>query len=180
MQPPPVELPSFRDAVARFASGVTVVTTVDSNHRPVGFTATAFSSLSLDPPLILVCLARTATSHAAFRSASTFAVSILSTEQEGVARRFATKGIDKFAGLPVDRGSRSGLPVIPDATAYLECQTVELLDGGDHTILVGMVLAAASTERPPLLYFNRRFGAFCPDHVEGADPPMTPAGALHR
>lgn len=155
-----VEAVDFRNAMARFASGVTVVTTVDAAGQPAGFTASAFSSLSLDPPLILVCLEKRADSYPAFQAASRFAVSILAAGQADIAMRFATKGIDKFEGAPLVRGEATGLPLITGALAHLECRTYDLPDGGDHTIIIGEVLRAVSTDREPLLHFNRRFGRF--------------------
>jgi flavin reductase (DIM6/NTAB) family NADH-FMN oxidoreductase RutF len=180
MQQQLVEPTAFRDAVARFAGGVTVITTVDPTGRPVGFTATAFNSLSLDPPLVLVCLAKSADSHAAFLSAPTFAVSILAADQGSVARRFAIKGIDKFDGVPIGRGVVSRLPTVLSAAAHLECRIVDRLDGGDHTILVGEVLAVASTDRPPLLYFNRHFGGFVPKPGDERGRDRQPVTCLHR
>ena len=153
----------FRNALARFASGVTIVTTVDGGGRRAGFTASAFSSLSLDPPLILVCLEKRAESYPTFDAAEHFAVSILATGQTDVALRFATRGIDKFAGAPVVPGELTGMPLIEGAIAHLECRVHDRPDGGDHTIIIGEVLRAASTDGEPLLHFNRKFGRFEPE-----------------
>jgi flavin reductase ActVB len=158
-----VDTTAFRNAMARFASGVTVVTTMDDSGAWWGFTASAFSSLSLDPPLILVCLDRKADSHAAFDRAKYFAVSILAEGQSDTAMRFATRGADKFGGFEVERGPETGLPLIPGAMAYLECRMHERLPGGDHTILLGEVLHASNSESGPLLHFNRQFGSFQPE-----------------
>jgi flavin reductase ActVB len=155
-----IDTVDFRNAMARFASGVTVATTVDRAGQPAGFTASAFSSLSLDPPLILVCLDKRANSYAAFRSCEQFAVSILAADQEEIATRFATRDVDKFEGVTVVRGEVTGLPLIPEAVAHLECRVFGRPDGGDHTIIIGEVLRAASTDHEPLLHFNRRFGRF--------------------
>lgn len=151
---------AFREALARFASGVTVVTTRTDEGTPVAFTASAFSSLSLDPPLILVCLDRRADSYPAFVAAEHFAVSILAAGQAEQARRFAAKGTDKFAGAAVHRSEATGLPLVPGATAHLECRAYERVDGGDHVILIGEVLTAVSSDAGPLLHFNRQFGRF--------------------
>ena len=154
---------AFRNAMAQFASGVTIVTTRDEEGTPRGFTASAFSSLSLDPPLILVCLDRKADSHAAFEAAEHFAVSILAEGQGETAMRFARSGADKFGGFEVEPGSVTGMPVIPGALAHLECRMHDRLPGGDHTILVGEVLFAHTDERlRPLLHYNRAFGSFAP------------------
>lgn len=155
-----IDTTAFRDAMARFASGVTVVTTVDETGTPWGFTASAFSSLSLDPPLVLVCLDKLAESHAAFERAEHFAVSILADHQSEAALRFATRGADKFGGFETEEGGITGLPLVPGAMAHLECRMHDRLPGGDHTILVGEVLRAHSEDLPPLLHHNRTFGSF--------------------
>jgi flavin reductase ActVB len=158
-----VDTTAFRNAMARFASGVTVVTTTDAEGKPWAFTASAFLSLSLDPPLVLVCLEKRAESHPAFEQATHFAISILAEGQTDTAWRFATRGADKFAGVEVERGPETGLPLIPGAMVHLECRMYERLPGGDHTILLGEVLRADSNDRPPLLHFNRLFGSFQPE-----------------
>jgi len=152
----------FRNALARFASGVTVVVTRNGEGSFVGFTASAFSSLSLDPPLILVCLQKDADCYQAFMEAESFTVSILATGQSDMARRFATKSIDKIRGTLISRALSTGLPLIEGASAWLECRTYSRVDGGDHTILIGEVLAAGATGAEPLLHFNRTFGRFQP------------------
>jgi flavin reductase ActVB len=151
---------AFRDAMARFASGVTIVTAKSRQGSPVGFTASSFCSLSLRPPLLLVCLQKDADCYAAFMEAEHFAVSILSRAQDDIARRFATKNIDKWDGTPVIEGSRTGLPLIEGASALTECMMLDRVDGGDHTILIGEVMSASSTNADPLLHFNRQFGRF--------------------
>lgn len=151
---------AFREALSHFASGVTVVTTVDGEGARWGFTASAFSSLSLDPPLVLVCLEKKAESHPAFSQAETFAISILAAGQDDTAWRFAKRGTDKFAGIELTAGSETAMPLIPDALVHLECRTYERLPGGDHTILVGEVLNARTSDAPPMVHFNRTFGRF--------------------
>ena len=153
----------FRDAMARFASGVTVVTTRESDGEAVGFTASAFSSLSLDPPLLLVCLQKDADCYAAFMEAEQFGVSILAQGQSAIAMRFATKAIDKWDGTPSVPGSATGIPLIEGASARLECGTHSRADGGDHTVLIGEVLSADTSGSEPLLHFNRAFGRFVKD-----------------
>jgi flavin reductase ActVB len=150
----------FRDAMACFASGVTIVTTRDSAGDAVGFTASAFSSLSLDPPLLLVCLQKDADCHAAFMTAEQFGVSILAQGQSSIALRFATKAIDKWDGTRSVPGRATGIPLIDGAAARLECRIHSRADGGDHTILVGEVLTADANGNEPLLHFNRSFGRF--------------------
>jgi flavin reductase ActVB len=153
----------FRNAMSRFASGVTIVTTHDPEGKPVGFTASAFSSLSLNPPLILVCLDRRAECFAAFECCQAFAVSILAFGQSEIAMRFATRGAEKFEGTPVEEGEATGQPLIGGALAQVECTVHAVLDGGDHVILVGEVVRAKSADSKPLLHYNRAFGHFAPD-----------------
>lgn len=153
---------AFRNAMSRFASGVTIVTAHNDSGEPWGFTASAFSSLSLEPPLVLVCLDKRADSHPVFERAGNFAVSILAHGQDDLAMKFATRGADKFGGLEVLKGMTTGLPLIPGAHVHLECRIHDRLPGGDHTILVGEVLSADSDDQPPLLHYNRSFGRFHP------------------
>ena len=152
----------FRNALARFASGVTVVLTRNGAGTFVGFTASAFSSLSLNPPLILVCLQRDADCYEAFMETEAFSVSILSISQSDLALRFSTKGIDKMEGTPVVSAPGTGLPRLDSAAAWLDCRVYSRVDGGDHTVLIGEVLAAGASGAPPLLHFNRAFGRFEP------------------
>lgn len=152
----------FREALARFASGVTVVITRNGSGAYVGFTASSFCSLSLNPPLVLVCLQKDADSYGAFMEAERFTVSILATGQHDIARRFATKSIDKMAGTSVVPAPGSGLPRIDGASAWLDCRVHSRPDGGDHTILIGEAVAAGTGESEPLLHFNRTFGRFEP------------------
>ena len=161
MPEPVVDAVDFRNAMARFASGVTVVTPRDADGRPHGFTASAFSSLSLDPPLVLVCLEKQAQSYPAFMAATHMAISILAADQADLAWHFARKQADKFAGVATVPGAVTGLPLLPGAVVHLECRITGRLDGGDHTILVE-VLRAETAEREPLLHYNRQFGRFVP------------------
>lgn len=160
----------YTAALAKFPSGVTVVTTVDDAGRPWGFTASAFTSVSLDPPEILVCLDRSADCHAAFVASKHFAVHIVGRGQEELARRFATKGEDKFAGVDHAPGSW-GSPLLPDALVALECRIAAQLPGGDHTILVGDVLDAHVRAGEPAVYVDHSFRQL----TDGAASPQ-PAG----
>jgi flavin reductase ActVB len=154
----------FREALARFATGVTIVATDDAAGSAVGFTASAFSSLSLEPPLILVCLQKNADCYQAFMEATYFTVSVLAAGQGEIARRFATKGADKWTETPRVSGPATGLALVDGAASRLECRIHERFDGGDHTILIGEVLWADCAETiDPLLHFNRSFGRFVPD-----------------
>ena len=151
---------AFRNAMARFASGVTIVTTRNSDGAFVGFTASAFSSLSLEPPLLLVCLQKDADCYNAFMESDDFAVSILAHGQSEIARRFATKAIDKWDGTPVTPGRIADLPLVTDASAHCECRMRDRVDGGDHTILIGEVVRAQVSDAEPMLHYNRQFGHF--------------------
>jgi flavin reductase ActVB len=156
-----VDPADFKAAMSRFASGVTVCTTLDREGKAWGFTASAFSSLSLNPPLILVCLDKGAECFEAFEQQDTMGVSILSGGQNELAMRFATRGADKFSG-GIEPGAATAMPVVTGALAQVECRIKERLEGGDHVILVGEVVAARVTDDPPLLHYNRAFGDFVP------------------
>lgn len=153
---------AFREAMSRFASGVTIVTTRDDNGVDWGFTASAFSSLSLDPPLVLVCLDRRADSFPAFAASDSFAISILAEGQHEIAQRFATRGADKFSPGGLQAGTATALPLVAGALAQLECHMHARLDGGDHVILVGRVIDAAVADARPLVHYSRQFGGFTP------------------
>jgi flavin reductase (DIM6/NTAB) family NADH-FMN oxidoreductase RutF len=142
----------FRSALSRFPSGVTVVTAINDG-KPWGMTVSAFSSVSLEPPLILVCIHKKAGGHACLSIGSHFAVNILSEEQEMVSRRFASRDEERFDGT----GFRSGLtgaPLLDGVIAVLECRVDQCYEGGDHTIVLGEVLATSVAEGKPLAYFR--------------------------
>lgn len=142
----------FKAAMSHFASGVTVVTT-EWDGIPYGLTVASFSSLSLDPPLVLVCIEKSVKSHDAIASAGKFAVNILSAHQADISNRFASKVDDKFAGISWAAGT-TGVPLIANALATVECRLQAQLPGGDHSIFVGEVVATATREGEPLLYFR--------------------------
>lgn len=149
----------FRETVGTFASGVTVVTLREPDGAPLGFTANAFSSVSLTPPLVLVCLGRTSESFAAMqRPGVPFAVNILSRGQEDLARTFAGKGgSTKFGGAPHADG-RLEVPVLGAALAVLECTATASFDGGDHVIVVGQVQHLdVHEDADPLLFYRGAF-----------------------
>lgn len=150
------ECSTFVDAMAAVPGPVAVVTTVDPSGAHWGFTASAFCSLSLDPPLILVCLAKSASCHRAFTRSDAFLVNVLADDQADIARRFGRSGPGKFAAGDMTP-SELGIPGLPIAASRLVCVTHSVLDGGDHSILVGRVHSASVQERTPLLYCNRRF-----------------------
>jgi flavin reductase ActVB len=149
----------FRDAMARFASGVTVVTAFDRG-TPVGFTATGFTSVSLAPPLVLVCVAKRASVHAAIVASRSFGVSILAERQAWIAEQFARSGDDRFRGVSLRDG---GVPLVEGAVAQLVCLPHARHESGDHTIVVGEVVDARTDGERPLVHCVRRFGAFVAD-----------------
>ena len=141
----PIDAASFRYVLGRFPSGVTVVTVRGADGRDYGMTVSAFASVSLDPPLVLVCIGDDATIAGEVAAAGHMAVSILAEDQEQIARRFAERDSDRFAGTEISRGLK-GLALIDGAVAQLECAIVARHRGGDHTIIVGEVLAARAVE----------------------------------
>jgi flavin reductase (DIM6/NTAB) family NADH-FMN oxidoreductase RutF len=153
---------NLRRVMGHFATGVTVVTTRDKEGAFFGLTANAFTSLSLDPPLVLICVDRTVQCYSCFEESKLFAVNILSEEQEGISRRFATKGIEKFAGLNWRIGD-NGLALLDDAVGHIECRIVQSHEGGDHTIMVGEVLSAGAGGDRPLLFFKGKYCRLPPD-----------------
>lgn len=146
----------FRDVVGRFASGVTVITTT-VDGKQFGTTASAMSSLSMDPPMILICLNKTSETGAAVLTSGTFAVNILAKGQEQLASQFAVKGDDKFAGVAITPGVL-GDPLIDDTLAAIQCRTVETVTGGTHTVFLAKVVEADARDLEPLTYFRGKFG----------------------
>lgn len=146
----------FRDTLARWASGVTVVT---AHHRgePVGMTAASFSSLSLDPPLVLACIAHSAHSHEGLIEAPGFAIHVLGAAQAEMSAAFSRPGPGKFSAYPTETGPFE-VPLLPFGVARLVCEAHATLDGGDHTILIGRVVGTDLAGTDPLLYCNRAYG----------------------
>ena len=146
----------FRRVLGHFATGVTIVTTHDADLRPTGLTASAFSSVSLDPPLVLICVDHKSQSYPALREAGRFGINFLHCEHEPISRRFASTRLDKFDGVAFRLGVL-GVPLIDGALAQLECETVNAHVEGDHTIVVGRVEAANAGDGDPLLYYRGRY-----------------------
>jgi flavin reductase (DIM6/NTAB) family NADH-FMN oxidoreductase RutF len=146
----------FRRVLGHFATGVTILTTCDNDARPTGLTASAFSSVSLDPPLVLICVDHKSQSYPALKERGCFAVNILSAEQQVISRRCASSRLDKFDEVP-HKISDLGLPLIDGAIAQLECTTVSMHVEGDHTIFVGRVERARAHSGEPLLYFRGQY-----------------------
>jgi flavin reductase (DIM6/NTAB) family NADH-FMN oxidoreductase RutF len=154
----PVNKDDFRAALSHFASGVTVVTAAASDGTPRGLTVSAFSSLSLEPPLILVCIEHRASLHDVLKDAEFFAVNILAEDQEVISRRFASRDPDRFSGVGYAIGA-TGAPLLDAALAHLECRKTQAYAGGDHTIFLGEVEGTATKEGKPLIYFRGGYAA---------------------
>lgn len=167
----------FRNAVGAFATGVVVVTARDQSGTPVGVTANSFTSVSLDPPLVLWCLAKNAQSCLAFEQAEHFAVHILSAEQEDISTRFATRGENKFAGVGVDAG-HGDTPLLGGSCTRMQCKTSAIHDGGDHIIIVGEVIAIDTNDIAPLVFHRGRYSfAVTKDDPGPQMPPLRPGEA---
>ena len=148
----------FRTTLGQFASGV-VIATGCHEGEPAGFAAQSFTSLSLDPPLVALCPARSSKSWPKLRDSGSFCINILAAGQQSVSDVFARSGIDKFAELAWRPGT-TGSPVLTGALAYIDCDLVEEHDAGDHTIAVGRVrdLAVLHAEKDPLVFFRGAYG----------------------
>jgi flavin reductase (DIM6/NTAB) family NADH-FMN oxidoreductase RutF len=157
--PGPETARAFRDALGRFATGVTVVTCATADG-PLGFTANSFASLSLDPPLVLWSPAKASRRYAPFVEAAHFAIHVLGAEQGGMGAGFARDGT-AFGAVPWGLNAE-GVPVIDGTLARFECARAALHDAGDHTIVVGQVLRASFREGEPLVFSSGRYGGFLP------------------
>ncbi len=145
---------TFRSVLGRFASGITVVTTRDADQRDVGMTVSAFASVSLRPPLVSICIDHAASMFAALRATTHFGVSILASDQEALSRRFAAmESSHRFDGIGYERGE-SGVLLLDDALAHVECRLVASHEAGDHTVFIGEVERAAARDARPLLYYR--------------------------
>jgi 3-hydroxy-9,10-secoandrosta-1,3,5(10)-triene-9,17-dione monooxygenase reductase component len=154
----------FRQVLGHFCSGVAVVTALDG-REPLGLTVQSFTSVSLDPPLVLFCPSKSSTSWARMRAASdSFCVNILEQEQEALCRAFATRGGDKFSGVGWTPAPGTGSPVLAGALAWIDCRLHTEHEGGDHTIVLGHVLDLGLREHDgtPLLFYRGGFGRFEP------------------
>lgn len=143
----------FKEALSRFASGVTVVTVANEGTLH-GMTASSFASVSLDPPRVVVCLDKSSRTRALL--ADTFAINILRADQENVSRSFAGRGEKPFGELSHELGV-SGAPLLHGCIAWIECETSSIVDGGDHDMVVGNVIGCKAEEGQPLLYFARSY-----------------------
>lgn len=155
------DIAHFRQVMGRFCTGVTIVTAVDAGE-PVGFTVQSFTSVSLDPPLISFCPARTVNSWPRIRSAGAFCVNILSDDQEALCRTFASRGEDKFRGVGWRPAPATGAPVLDGVIGWVEARVVAEHEAGDHLIVVGEVVDLGSFAGKPLLFYRGGFGRFQP------------------
>lgn len=146
----------LRNVMGHFPTGVTIITTKDATGKPFGLTANAFSSLSLDPPLVLICVDKKVDCYACFEESKVFVVNFLSEDQEHLSKRFATKGIEKFEGVTCQTGD-CGAPRLDGAIGYIECKLISGHDGGDHTVYIGEVQSASASGERPLLFFKGKY-----------------------
>jgi flavin reductase (DIM6/NTAB) family NADH-FMN oxidoreductase RutF len=152
----PVSSDEFRRACGRFATGVAVAGAMDANGVPHGLTVNSFSSVSLDPPLILICLGHAIAAIDVFREARHFGLSVLRAEQRALSERFAAPMDNRFDSLAWRRG-RTGAPLLEDAIAQIECATVRRVSAGDHDIFIGEMTATSVDEGEPLIYFASEY-----------------------
>ncbi len=154
----PIDPIALRRAFGTFVTGVTVITTRDVDGSPRGMTANSFTSVSLDPALLLVCVAKSASSYRAFTDAGCFAVNILHERQVDVSNVFASKSPDKFQSVNHDR-AHTGAPVLTDSLTWFDCTTVNTIDAGDHVILIGQVMAFGTSPSAPLGFCRGRYAS---------------------
>ena len=158
MPEPRIDPDRFRQVLGHLATGVTVVTAYGPDG-PVGMAANSVTSVSLDPPLVLVCPAKSSTTWPAIRAAGEFCVNVMAGHHEEICRRFALQGVDRFAG--VAWSERAAGPALDDAVAWVECAIRDEHDAGDHTIVVASVLGlGAAEDAAPLVFFRGRYGTF--------------------
>ncbi|MDA2893316.1 flavin reductase family protein [Mycolicibacterium sp. BiH015] len=168
----PDELARFRRALGSFLTGVTVITTRDAQGRDRGLTVNSFTSVSLDPPLVLFCIDRGAASCAAFMGASGYVVHVLGSHQQDLAKVFASKSPDKFAGLQVGRSS-TGVAILADAHAVLDCAAYEVVEVGDHAVIIARVEAFEIADQRPLGFYQGAMRSF---HTENESARSATAG----
>jgi flavin reductase (DIM6/NTAB) family NADH-FMN oxidoreductase RutF len=142
----------FRHACGRFATGVTIATVLDADRQPHGLTVSSFTSVSLDPPLVSICLGHAVSLIENFRAASFFGINILAADQQALSERFARKGLDRFEGVSWTIGA-NGVPLLDGALAAMECEVERRIAVGDHDIFIGRMVATRVREGSPLLHF---------------------------
>ena len=155
----PIDKNELRRIMGHFATGVTVITTISNESAPYGLTANAFMSVSLEPPLLLISVDKKAESYPFFEQSKVFTINILRDDQEGLSRRFAVSGGNKFEGVAYHRGANN-VPILEDTLAHIECRVYAAYDGGDHTLYLGQIVEAETREGRPLLFYRGGYRAF--------------------
>jgi flavin reductase (DIM6/NTAB) family NADH-FMN oxidoreductase RutF len=158
----------FKAAMASFAAGVTIVTTLDADDHPQAVTATAFSSVSASPPLCLVCIDKRGRAYEPLLLRGLFAVNILRAEQQWLSARFASRIANRFEGVPWTRGQVTRCPLIHDALVWMECEVMEVHSGGDHDIFLGRPHAVQVRDGSALVYWRGSYSSLPPQ--AGLDP----------
>jgi flavin reductase (DIM6/NTAB) family NADH-FMN oxidoreductase RutF len=166
-RPSAISPDSFRHTLGHFIPGVTIVTSI-TDTGPVGFTCQSFSALSLDPPLILICPAKTSTTWPLNSAQGHLAVNVLSASQEQLCRSFSRSGSDKFAGVGWRSGLQCGAPILDDVLGHLECRIEEVHEGGDHWIVTARVEACEVNDEKPLTFFQGRLGSIARPMTSGS------------
>ena len=161
----------LRNALGRFPTGVTVITTTAPGGKREGLTANSFSALSLDPPLVLWSIGRKSASVASFLESGHFAINVLRASQTDISHRFATPSADKYAGLAVETGL-GGSPLLPDVLASFECKTETTIEGGDHLLFVGRVHRICYGDGEPLIFNAGRYSTAQPLRVGSAQSDL--------
>ena len=157
-----MESSEFRRILGHWVTGVSVVATLKEDGKLCGLTANTITSVSLEPPLILVCVERNADTHDCITRSKMFSVNVLESTEERIARRFAAWEVDrKFEGLAFHTAV-TGAPILDDALAWLDCRVHAQHEAGDHTIFVGEVVAGDAREGTPLIYYRGGYGRFVP------------------
>jgi flavin reductase (DIM6/NTAB) family NADH-FMN oxidoreductase RutF len=146
----------FRRACGRFATGVTIASVLDAQGTPHGLSVSSFTSVSLDPPLVLICLGHRVSVIDAFRASTHFGINVLAEDQRDLSERFARKGHDRFDGLKWRRG-KTGVPLLPGVLAAIECAVRQRFTAGDHDIFVGEMVRARVAEGAPLVHFASHY-----------------------
>jgi len=156
MTAPQIDSKEFRNALGQFATGVTVITTLDSNGNKAGMTANSFSSVSLEPMLVLWSLAKTAKTFDTFNQADRFAIHVLNADQQAISNQFASRCGDRFDGIQYTKG-HGGVPVLADYSAVFQCEIESRFEGGDHIILLGRVIDFDNKCQAPLIFHGGQY-----------------------
>lgn len=181
MTQPAFDPHNFRDALSTFATGVTIVTTQDADGDWIGMTASSFNSVSMDPPLVLWSVTKTAFSAPAFKAAENFAVHVLGTDQVEISNRFARSGVDKFGSVDAQLDD-NGVPCLQNFACRFDCRTWAVYEGGDHWIIVGQVLGFEKGTAEGLLFAGGSYATYSPieprTKPDGTSPAM--AGEIEK